>query len=207
LALLLGASLALPQDSTETAGALLSADIRIVLYDSYASVAATYDIDRSGARLVFDAVRLPHQVVLLGGAFGPDFTFASEQLIAARRLTAPPAQPGNVEIRIRYDIEGEFGRIPVYVPNASLEDVHSAVAITVIGAEETADLAGSDPALRRLPDGTLVAAANQLPGSVTLPFLLPDPAGWPAGFWIALFLAAAAAAALAALAARTRLRS
>ncbi len=160
----LGAS----QGSEALGGTLLAAELRIVRYDEHSVVILTYLIDRSEGPLVFTAMRLRGQLVLVEGAYGPDLVLDLEQQLELRRLTAPPGQPGEGEFRIRYKVEGELSRIPLFVPNAPTSE-RGTVDLVVIGATADIDVDAAFPRLTGGADGLLTATLSNVPSVASLP--------------------------------------
>jgi hypothetical protein len=169
LAALLHAPALQVQDSTHSGGTLQASHVRIILEGSYATVLSTYRIVRSGEPLVFDAARLPGQLMIMRSAFGPGFALEAQQLVDVRRLTAPGGPAGVAEIHIRYLVEGDFSRIPIFVPNASTVAGEGAHYVEVLGAAEESDAGDAVPPLERQPDGSLAAIPSELPSVVSLP--------------------------------------
>lgn len=183
--LILGAA----QDSTATAGALRNAEIRIILEDTYAVVLASYEIDRNGDSLVFRAKRLPGQVVLVEGAFGPEDALEQAHRVEERLLIAPPGARGVELFRLRYMVEGDFGPVPIFIPNTAADELE-AVRVVVVGATDQL-LRHADLDFEPQPDGTHMAMAASLPEIVTLAAARRPLGSWRALFWAALLLAAA----------------
>jgi hypothetical protein len=201
IALLLALTIAASaQQATAPAGTLREAEINIVLEDSYASVVCNYVIERNGDSLVFRAERMPEQIVLIEGAFGPGFALQQVHQVEERLLLAPPGQTGTSLFRLRYNVEGDFSRLPLFIPNTmTAED--AALGITVVNAPEEA-LRGSSLPFRRLSESAHFATVDLLPESVFLPIGRSKP-----GFQTVFLLAALSLAAvtiLYALASRIR---
>ena len=201
IALLLALTIAASaQQATAPAGTLREAEINIVLEDSYASVVCSYVIERNGDSLVFRAARMPGQIVLVEGAFGPGYTLQQVHRVEERLLLAPPGHSGASLFRLRYNVEGDFSRLPLFIPNTvTAED--AALGITVVNAPDEA-LRGAALPFRRLSESAYFATVDILPESIFLPSGGSSPA-----LQIIILLAAlslAAAAALYALARRAR---
>jgi hypothetical protein len=160
---------AVTEDSATTAGVLQSAHIRIVLEGSDALVLSTYRIDRSGEPLQFNAVRMPGQTTVVEGAFGPGFELTEEDLANASELTAPAGPPGLVYVRIRYRVEGDFSRLPVFVPNAETKPGVSLIRLLIVGAPESLVIDDTYPRFEWQQGGLLVSAPPELPRAVSLP--------------------------------------
>lgn len=155
------------QEVPPSAGTLQAAHIRIIVEGGYATVVATYRVNRSGEPLVLEAIRMPDQVIVVHDAFGPGFTLDSRQLVDRRQLVAPAGPVGVMHVRMRYRIEGDFSRIPVFVPNAAAVQESTIRLRILAGSQGTAPQAAF-PGFERQPDGSLLAAPTELPSAVLL---------------------------------------
>lgn len=149
-------------------GTLRSAEIRIVRYAEHSVVINTFIIDRVGGPIEFIAPRLPGQLVIVDGAFGPDIELEAEHQVELRRLRAPAGAPGVAEFQIRYKLEGDLSAVPVFVPNAPSAPAESDVVVVAIGETEGIDGSESFPRLRRAADGSLTATVSNVPNVVNL---------------------------------------
>jgi hypothetical protein len=180
-ALLFLAALAMGNPSQEPEeGRLEAAFVRVVIEGSYATVMAQYEVDRSGAPLVFEAPRLPGQIVILDRAFGPDGVLEVAQLVEVRRITAPASTPGPAQFRVSYRVEDDFSRIPVFVPGVRSAPGTSPVRLEIIGAPADVDPENAVPPFRRGPGGALSATTPDLPAVI----LLPSPAQGRYPTWV-----------------------
>ena len=189
------------QEPAGSAGVLRQAEIRLILHATYATVVADYTIDRDGDPLVFEAVRLPGQVVLVQGALGPDYALQQVQRVETRQLIAPTGS-GTELFRVRYTVEGDLARIPLFLPRVEIP-ADAALGLTVIAPPDSA-LDKAYPRLERQPDGTLFAALHELPDALVL---TPGRQPWSLGhvlLWVVPLLAVVAIAYAMTRAARKR---
>lgn len=168
IAILLSLALAAAplQDRAGAASVLHEADVRIVLEGTYAAVICSYLIERGGDSLVFDAERVPGQIVLVSGAFGPEGELESVHQVERRLLIDASRVTGPGVFRLRYNVEGDLSRIPLFVPAAS-SAADAALLITVVEADEL-DPTAMRPGFTLATDGTLQATVSELPAIVRL---------------------------------------
>ena len=150
------------------AGTLERGSVRIVLHETYAVVVLDYRIERFGERLVFDAARQRGQLVVVEEAIGPGGPLELEQRAEMRRLAAASGGLGRGDYRIRYTVEGEGARIPIFVPNAATPPGRGAIELVLLGATEDIDGSDAFPRLRRGDDGSLEAIVSNVPSTVVL---------------------------------------
>lgn len=168
-AILVLASLAAPQTATDSAGVLLEAATRVILYPTHARIVSLYRIDRNGTGLRFDAMRKPDQLVMINQTSGPDLDPNVEQRLERRRLSVRPGVRGGSEYRIVYTVSGELDRLPLFVPNAGVDPTSSRLSIQIVGVPDDAELPAGDPSFQVAGDGVVEAAPRQLPQFVTVP--------------------------------------
>ncbi|KPK82338.1 MAG: hypothetical protein AMS25_02610 [Gemmatimonas sp. SM23_52] len=156
------------QEVLPSAGTLQAAHIRIIVEEGYATVVATYRVNRSGEPLALEAMRMPDQVILVHDAFGPGFRLDSRQLVDRQQLVAPAGPVGVMHVRMRYRVEGDFSRIPLFVPNAAAVP-ESAIRLRILAGSQGAAPQAAFPGFERQPDGSLLAAPAELPSAVLLP--------------------------------------
>jgi hypothetical protein len=150
-------------------GRLDAAQVRVIIEGSYATVIAQYEIERSGAPVVFEAPRLPGQILIVDRAFGPEGALEVRQLVDSRRITAPASVPGLAQFRISYRVEDDFSSIPIFVPNAPSAPRSNPVQLEIIGAAADADPENAVPPLQRGDGGALTATTAHLPTVIRLP--------------------------------------
>jgi hypothetical protein len=155
------------QESALSAGILQAAHIRVIVEGGYATVVATYRVNRSGEPLVLEAIRMPDQVIRVHDAFGPGFRLDSRQLVDRRQLVAPAGPAGVMHVRLRYRVEGDFSRVPVFIPNAAALP-ESTIRLWILAGSPGAAPEAAFPGFERQPDGSLLAAPAELPSAVLL---------------------------------------
>ncbi len=193
------------QEVAPSAGTLQAAHIRVIVEGDYATVVATYRVNRSGEPLILEGVRMPDQLILVHDAFGPGFRLDSRQLVDRHQLVAPAGPVGVMHIRMRYKVEGDFSRIPVFTPNAATLP-ESTIRLWIVAGSQGAVPDAAFPGFGRQPDGSLVAAPAELPSAVLL--RLAGGGAPPTNIVLlaAVLLLLAGAVAWAALAVRVRRR-
>jgi hypothetical protein len=164
---------------------LEAAFVRVIVEGSYATVIAEYEIDRSGSPLVFEALRLPGQVVIVDRAFGPDGALEVRQLVDVRRIVAPAGTTGLARFRVSYRVENDFSRVPIFVPDPRAAPGSSPVRLEILGAPAEAEPADAVPPFQRGSDGALYTSTPQLPSVIRL----PSPARRPSAIRITALLA------------------
>ena len=170
---------------------LRDAWIRFIVYPSHVRVVAEYAIARTGGELRFDAVRNPGQLVVVRQATGPGFDLDAEQHLEFRRLVAPAGSaPGEMEFRFVYDVSGELGRLPVFVPDALIDAELSDLRLEIVGLPEDSALNAGDPPFVD-EGGMYVSQPAALPESVEVP-APPQPRRF--GLWIVVALSVLALA-------------
>lgn len=148
---------------------LRAATVRVVLYPSYARVIALYEMERSGAPLTFEAVRLPDQLVVMGQAEGSGYDLELEQRLEHRRLTAAAGDPGVEEFRIVYDLSGSLKRVPIFVPRTTGRQDDMRVRLEIVGLAEGERFTSGSPGFERVEPGFWVAENAALPDIVIVP--------------------------------------
>ncbi|NIN71512.1 MAG: hypothetical protein GTO46_06195 [Gemmatimonadetes bacterium] len=201
LAFVMGAD---SQESDSAAGRLEGAHIRVVIEGSYALVLARYEVDRTGVPVVFEALRLPGQVVIVDRAVGPQAALEVEQLVEVRRITAPASPPGTAQFRIRYRVEENFSSIPVFVPAVPSTPGLEQVELEIIGAPSETNPENAVPPLQWGPGPALYAVIQDLPATIQLPFSEPTTSETPGFFLRVLLLVCLAGVAWAGYAAWSR---
>ncbi|UCF20798.1 MAG: hypothetical protein JSU87_05155 [Gemmatimonadota bacterium] len=166
---LLGGDRPAAQDTSHAAGDLQSAHVRINLGGSSAQILASYRIERTGAPLIFEAVQLPGQDAEVEAAFGPGFELEVQERPGMSELSAPAGLPGVVHVRIRYRVEGDYSRIPVFVPNTRILSGTTMIRLLIIGASRGSELDDAYPRFEWDASGLLVSAPDELPRAVLLP--------------------------------------
>jgi hypothetical protein len=175
LALLLLLSAATSSQEAESdAGRLEAAYVRVIIHGSYATVIAQYNIDRTGAPLVFEAPRLSGQIVVVDRVFGPDGALEVRQLVDVRQITAPATTSGPAEFHLSYTVEEDYSQIPIFVPSVHSAPSTSPVRLEIIGAPSEARPEDAVPPFQRGPGGELTASPPELPSVMQLP---PSPQG------------------------------
>jgi len=195
LRLLVGLALAAPYQDAGVAR-LEAVFVRVIIEGSYATVIAEYEIDRSGAPLVFEALRLPGQVVIVDRAFGPDGALEVRQLVEARRIIAPASTPGLARFRVSYRVEDDFSRVPIFVPDPCVTPGSSRVRLEILGAPAEAEPADATPPLQRGSHGELYTSAPELPAVIRLPSPARRPSAIQLRILVALLIVCVCAAGL-----------
>jgi hypothetical protein len=157
------------QDTTVPGHSLRAAHIRVILEGAHAMVVASYWVNRTDEPLVFEAVRMPGQLVSIQRAFGRGFALDEEQLVDLHHLTAPAGRAGIAQVRIRYKVEGDYSRIPLFVPAALVGPHESVIRFTLIGVSGAGSIEDAYPTFERQPNGNLVAKPTELPKAILLP--------------------------------------
>lgn len=150
-------------------GVLQTVNVRIILERSYAMVAATYRIDRSGDTLIFNAIRLPGQDLSVELALGPTFDLEQFQRVELHQLMSPEGDSGTSNIRIRYRLDGDVSRIPVFIPNTEIPGEAARMRFTIVGLSKDAALEDAFPDFHTEEDGSVVATPSELPSAILLP--------------------------------------
>jgi hypothetical protein len=155
------------QEVARSAGTLQAAHVSIIVEGDYATVVATYRVNRSGEPLILEAVRMPDQLILVHDAFGPGFRLDSRQLVDRHQLVAPAGPVGVMHVRMRYKVEGDFSRIPVFTPNGATVP-ESTIRLRIVAGSQGAVPEAGFPGFEHQPDGSLLAAPVELPSAVLL---------------------------------------
>lgn len=150
-------------------GVLQTVNVRIILERSYAMVAATYRIERSGDTLIFNAIRLPGQDLSVELALGPTFDLEQFQRVELHQLVSPQGDSGTSNIRIRYRLDGDVSRIPVFIPNTEIPSGATRIRFTIVGLSKGAALEDAFPDFHAEEDGSVVAMPSELPSAILLP--------------------------------------
>lgn len=158
-----------PSQHSTAGGVLQTANVRIVLETSYAMVAATYRIDRSGDTLVFNAIRLPGQDLSVELAIGPAFDLEQLQRVELHQLVSPQGDSGSSYIRVRYRLDGDVSRIPLFIPNTDIPSGETRIRFTIVGLSKDAALSDAFPDFHEEEDGSVVATPSELPSAILLP--------------------------------------
>lgn len=155
------------QERAPSAGTLQAAHVRVIMEGDHATVAVTYRVNRNGEPLILEAILMPDQLILVHDAFGPGFRLDSRQLVDRHQLVAPAGPVGVMHIRMRYKVEGDFSRIPVFTPNAATVP-ESTIRLRIVAGSQGAVPDAAFPGFERQPDGSLLAAPAELPSAVLL---------------------------------------
>lgn len=150
-------------------GLLQTVNVRIILERSYAMVAATYRIDRSGDTLVFNAIRLPGQDLNVELALGPTFDLEQRHRVELHQLVSPRGDSGTSNIRVRYRLAGDVSRIPVFIPNTEIPSGTTRIRFSIVGLSKGSALEDAFPDFHAEENGSVVATPSELPSAILLP--------------------------------------
>jgi hypothetical protein len=158
---MLGWTLALTVATSQLGGVRIS----ITVENQRARVEATYRLNPPGDTVVYRAIRIPGQSVVVEH---PNVT-EGEVSPGLTRLPLAVSAPGESIHTIGYVVIGRVDRLPLFVPDVVTGTAAQTVVIEIRGVDRATPLGDAFPRLRRSEDGTLTAQTGDMPSFVLIP--------------------------------------